>query len=206
MPTKERLSVRGLAWWVPVLILIRLLSILLFPMQAKSDLRLVYDWLRSRLPRRLVLFSRRLYDFLARLVEGTSATALPSNTVSIAYYRYIARRDVRSCIWLTATTCVQAGIVLLTRPPNMHSLLALVAVQAMLCVSLLIRVRALRYRVESGLFGTTAQEAREVIGFLVQQVDDIDFTGNSGKRLPALVREEIERLQPGIRQSKEARA
>ncbi len=191
---------------MPLLILLRLLLILLLPSQAKSDLRLVCDWIRSRLPRRLIVFSRGLYDFLARLVEGTSAATLPNDTVSTAYYRYIALRDVRACIWLTMTTFGLAGIVLLTRPPNMHSLFILVSVQATLCVSLSIRVRALRYRVKSGLFGTTAHEAREVIGFLVQEVDDIDFKGGSGKRLPALVREEIERLQPDMRQSKEARA
>lgn len=45
----------------------------------------------------------------------------------------------------------------------------------------------LKYRVTHGFYGSNAAEARDLVQFIIEHGDDLDFTDGNGLRRPSLV-------------------
>lgn len=127
-----------------------------------------------------------LFKKAAQIVEGRGSRLMSETTIATLYYKHTARRYVQSCICLAMATLLLLVLVAVCKPPNSVSLLYLACAQCVLCALLSVRIRLLRYRIGRGVFGTSPHEVRDTIGFMVHEVDDIDFTDSSGKRRPSL--------------------
>jgi hypothetical protein len=148
-------------------------------------------WLVTHTPHRVRRSFGLLFDRFARVVEGEEGQSLSGVAITTLYYKYKARQLVLACLVMVIATCALLVGVVICRPTNTAALLYLACLQCGFCVLASLRARLLRYRVSAGLFGSSRHEVREAIGFMVREVDNIDFTGGPGRRLPALLPEEL---------------
>ena len=146
-------------------------------------------WLVAHTPRRVQEVMGQVFKWAARAVEGRRGQLISGRTVTSLYYRYTARVHVRTCIGMLTAAGVLLVAVSLCKPSNATALTYLACLQMSLCVLLSVRIRLLSYRVSSGLFGTSPHEIHDAIRFIVREMDDIDFGGGPGKRLPVLTPE-----------------
>jgi hypothetical protein len=155
------------------------------PPTAQRVFRIASEWWIARLLRvrnACAFFFKKS----AQAVEGRGCQLISDVSITTLYYEYTARRHVKPCIFLAIATSLLLVLVTLCKPSNSVSLLCLACVQCVLCVLLSVRIRLLRYRINTGVFGTSPQEIRDTIGFMMRESNNIDFTDGSGKRLPSL--------------------
>lgn len=188
------------------LLLLPLWILIPVPLSVRTFPRRASRWLVARTPRRARDVVGRISRWAARVVEGQRGQLISGSTVTSLYYRYTARVHVRVCIGMLTAAGVLLVSVSLYKPSNATALTYLACFQVSLCVLLSVRIRLLSYRVSSGLFGTSPHEIHDAIRFIVREVDDIDFWGGPGKRLPALAPETPPRTAVNESLSQGARA
>jgi hypothetical protein len=171
------------------LLLLPLWILIPVPLGVRRFPRRASRWLIARTPLKVRDVLGQISKWVARAVEGRRGQLISGTTVTSLYYRYTAGVHVRACIGMLTAAGVLLGAVSLYKPSNATALTYLACFQVSLCVLLSVRIRLLSYRVNSGLFGTSPHEIREAIKFMVREMDDIDFSGGPGKRLPALTPE-----------------
>lgn len=108
------------------------------------------------------------------------------HTLSQSYYKHVKRQYLYPKIGLLAIAlCGVAGGMFLG-----EARLWQVGAFAFACWGALkLREWVVSYRIEKGYFGSMESEVRDFIEFIATHRRDIDFTGQGGRRRPALVPE-----------------
>jgi hypothetical protein len=119
-------------------------------------------------------------------------------TLTVMYFNYLKFRYVRIFIYLLILSIIYSVITVYYI--NNQSI-ATVDLSAMILASLLLlRLDCIQKRILSGLFGTNAEEAKELIAFILAHSEDVDFTDGNGNLRKGFLPEEIaalELLPPG---------
>lgn len=115
------------------------------------------------------------------------AAAAKEMALSLTYLGKL--KEQHSNIKLALLTCAAALVVLSFRFPELD-LFEFATVSIAALGLLVLKEAVVEYRIRNGLFGTTRSEARDIIDFLVNNSDDIDFTDSNGNLRKALLPEE----------------
>jgi hypothetical protein len=106
--------------------------------------------------------------------------------LSLTYFSHLKRQHLYSKLMLLSValcTIVVGFIVESTRSLSLAGI-------SLACFALLsIKELLVGYRVSKGFFGSTESEARDLVQFIIDNANEIDFTDGDGKRRPPLVTE-----------------
>ena len=131
--------------------------------------------------------------YLSRMYKRN---AVEEVALSVTYVNRVLIRDSTLAWFLIAVSaCYWVASIFL------HWLqTALLLFPVLVIVLLIARSVLLQYRIKNGLFGTSEHEAREIIGFILNNSNTIDFTDGDGKLRKALLPEvEAEGITAGVR-------
>jgi hypothetical protein len=127
---------------------------------------------------------------LMRLSLAERAAAAKEMALSLTYLGKLKERH--SYIKLALLVCAVALVGLSFRFPDLD-LFEFATVSIAALGLLVLKEAVVEYRIRNGLFGTTRSEARELIDFIVENSDDIDFTDSNGNLRKALLPEDSKR-------------
>lgn len=113
--------------------------------------------------------------------------------VSLTYLWYLREKGtrVKLALLFAATSFLIASLWF-----ENAGLVQVAAVLVAYAAFLAIKEAVVEYRVSNGLFGGTESEVRDLIKFIIDHAEKIDFTGGDGNRLPPFVAAQ-ERLEQG---------
>lgn len=123
--------------------------------------------------------------------------------VSVTYLKRVKYRYDRLWVLLLVTAGVFYALVYVFDLAAIDNLLMAPAVLILL---LLYKEAILEFRIENGLFGSNAYEARTMIDFLLENAVKIDFTDGSGKPKRALLPEKLSEQASSVIPAQEAKA
>lgn len=129
----------------------------------------------SRLRHTLQSVATRVYGAMTSRLKKSAA---PVQAAAIAALIRAKRSDQnRAALTLIAAMTIYLAVCIVNKG-NPSVLLLIVLAGGVLSVQ--ISALALTYRVRHGLYGTTAYEAREIVSFVLDNADKIDFSGGLG--------------------------
>jgi hypothetical protein len=106
--------------------------------------------------------------------------------LSLTYFSHLRRQHVYSKLTLLSVALCAVGLGLILE--NTQSL-SLAGISLASLALLIIKEFVVGYRVSKGFFGSTESEARDLVQFIMENANEIDFTDGDGKRRPPLVTE-----------------
>lgn len=121
---------------------------------------------------------RGLEVTISRLRASGRESAAKELAVSVSYLDSVKSRNLRAKVVLML--CSAVLLVIAFRFPDLQLIEPALVSSAVLGL-LFLKEAVLEYRIRHGLFGTNRTEARDLIEFLVQNSEDIDFTDGGGK-------------------------
>ncbi len=115
--------------------------------------------------------------------------------ISFAYLRHTKKRNAGPKLALIVAALLFFGVSIGIHDPSLQALSFFTAGTWILIT---LKEMAIEYRIGCGYFGTNQTEAREILRFIVDRSEDIDFNDSNGKPRCAL---EPERRSENTRQS-----
>ncbi len=112
-----------------------------------------------------------------------------NNAVSIIYAKYLRKKYLKisfSLIFIAVTIELYFIFLELSLIKHIFNLALIVC-----SLLLLFRLQIVTSRIQKGIFGTNKNEARELILFIINNADEIDFTNDDGRPKRAFLPEKL---------------
>lgn len=112
-----------------------------------------------------------------------------STTISVIYLNFLSYRYTRTIILLVLLSVVFSLLSIMYF--DSKALLSVNSTVVFVATLLVIRMRLVDKRITYGLFGTNADEAKEIIKFILAHSKDIDLSGGDGKPRKCFLPEKV---------------